>query len=99
MTRSSPDEQVSTQVAAELVGMTTEQFYVAMHRARKRGIDLRVPKPMWTDARTPAWDKARLLEWDRDRQRGPGRPRGRRAQHLTDERTDGVAGTASGRGQ
>lgn len=51
---------LSTADAAALAGLTPGAFRVAMTRARRSGVDLRVPGP---DARTPLWDADGVRTW------------------------------------
>ena len=51
---------LSTADAAALAGLTPSAFRVAMTRARRAGLDLRVPGP---DARTPLWDADGVRTW------------------------------------
>lgn len=49
--------------AAEVSGMTPASFRSAMARARRDGIDCRLPESRWPDKRTPLWDARKLRRY------------------------------------
>ena len=58
---------LSTFEAAALVGMSPAVFRATMARARRAGVDARLPGP---DARTPLWDVDAVTAYLAGRSRG-----------------------------
>ena len=54
---------LTTQEAANLVGLPRDQFRSAMTKARRRGVECRRPRDEWPDARTPLWDADAVEAW------------------------------------
>ena len=58
---------LTTAQAAESLHMLPSSFRAAMSRARAAGVDLRAPRDLWPDQRTPLWDADRLDQWAQSR--------------------------------
>lgn len=67
-----PRRPLTTNQAAEMLGMQPSTFRSAMTRARAGGLDLRLPAEQWLYKSIPLWDAARLKAWAESRP-GSGR--------------------------